>query len=448
MLEEVSQNNYDTIGEIVLPKGKSNEPYIKLNKKLLYDVSSYKHGSIAAVLLVRIIDYHRNPKHANDNTAWTKERARHYFKEMNLSKYMVDKIYKLLENLGYLRHEIIYPHAGCNRITHKYTFYASSKLNPYYDHKEEETKELKKKYVLKISTNDLLDNIKNETFISTKEIEKPKKEQKSKKENKNINYKEKIEYNHTENSAIKIAKKLYDKSIFNPLSKENNLYKINTSSSEILNYRIVANNGINNELLETSDTELLSKEGFNIILKGIMKYKESDIEDNLKHADNLINKFREYETTKFGIDALWKFRNFNRLFNIDLNKHLNDSQILNINKEEIIYPDDALNDFSDNNNLYILNDFKEDVISQRKLKNIYFMNVCYILGSYLHYMHHIGINDENTTYSSGMLSFQDINAFTKVFEKYPYLIYLPIDEVSMNLLGKLYNEQQEVFKSS
>ena len=98
-------------------------------------------------------------------------------------------------------------------------------------------------------------------------------------------------------------------------------------------------------------------------------------------------------------------------------------------------------------NLYILNESKKDTISQRSLKNTYFINFCYMLGSYLYYRHHIGINDENTTYSSGMLSYQDINAFTKVFEKYPYLIFMPIDEISMNLLGELYNKQQEAFKN-
>lgn len=452
MVEDIIKNDsfkYSTTGEVVLSNEQIKEPYIKLNKKLAYDLCQFKHGPIAMLILIQIIDYCRNPKHSNNDMAWTKERVRSYFKNMNLSKYIVNKAYDLLIKFGYLRHEIIYPHAGCNRITHKYIFYASSKLNPYYNCKKEARKiknELKNKSIYKVSTNELLEDIKNETYIVIEEKEKPKKK-KPKKENNNIDYKEKIEYNHTQESAINISKRLYDKSIFNPLSKENNFYKINTASSEILNYKNVANNGIDLELLETDDLELLSKEGFNIILKGMMKYKNSDIEDNMKHADNLINKFNTYEATKYGIDALWKFRSFNKIFTKDLNRNLDDSQLLNINREKIIYPDDALEVDADNNNLYILNESEEDVISQRNLKNTYFINFCYMLGSYLYYRHHIGINDENTTYSSGMLSYQDINAFTKVFEKYPYLIFMPIDEISMNLLGELYNKQQESFKN-
>ena len=431
-------NNFcGTLGEVILPKGKHKEPYIQVDKSLFYNFAPYKYGSIAKDILVQIIDYCKNPKNKNTNMCWNKARIRAFFKNMNLSYYVIDKIFIIYEKLGYLRHEKIYPHAGCNRIIHKYTFFANPELNPFY--KQDNT--------MDISTEELLTEVK-ESINNSENIIKEEviKKKKPKKENNDLDYTEKIEYDNTSDSAIILSKRLYDKTAFNQLTKENYMFDINSRNDSIINYKNVVNEQIGLNLLKTTDTNYLAEEGFNIMLKGMMNYSD-DLEDNIKHANNLVNKFSTYESTKSCIDSLWKFRNYNRLFTKDFNITLNDNNEIDITKSTVLYPSDTNKEHSDDI-LYILNDASDTRLTQNELKNKYFINFCFLIGAYLYHCNNISIKEENKLYSNNFISYQDINAFTKIFERYPYLIYLPIDETSMNLLGELHNKHQEEFKNN
>jgi len=405
-------NNYNTLGNVILLKNKISEPFIKIDKKIMKSLSKTRYGRDAILVISGIFDYCRNPKHKSDSKAWNKKRVMSYFKDMHITEYAVNKIFAELENAGYLQYKKIYPQEGCNRIRHQYIFFESVNLNPDYNSKTENL------------LNDLETSLKDSKPI--KKEEKKEKNKKKKDKDINLNYLERIEYNHNKHSAINLAKKIYDKSIFNILNTDNILFKINSESSLVLDYKNVISD-IDMESLYKIDNEELAKIGFNIILKGIMKYKNSDIENNLKHSENLINKFNEYESSKLTIDALLRFRNYNRLFTKDLNKNLNDNTFINIKNIKLIYPDTKEDDY-----LYILDNTIENEITQNMLKNLYFLNFCYIIGSYLYYSNNIINKDKKLTY-------QDINKFANIFENYPYLIYLPIDDISMNLLDELYN---------
>lgn len=76
--------------------------YNQITNKILFDPNL---SSDAKEFLLKILEYHRNPKKRGDN--WTKKRAMSYFK---LTKYKIDKIYKELIAAGYLLIKKIYPH--------------------------------------------------------------------------------------------------------------------------------------------------------------------------------------------------------------------------------------------------------------------------------------------------------------------------------------------------
>lgn len=439
------------LGDVVLTKEKSKEPFVQIPKDAIENFSLFKHGPKALMVLYGIFDFCKNPKNKNASKCWNKARIKSYFKSYALSGYEIDEFFIIYEKLGYLVHNKRYPFPGCNRITHEYIFYSSPKLNPFYNSKKGLRKvktELRKLDIKKATVNELLEGLEKTVQESTSVIkEEVTNSKKPKKENTNVDYVEKIEYDHDTNSAITMAKTVYDKTIFNPLTNDNNLFNINTRSENIINYKNVALNNLDSEILLTDDPRELATVGFNIILKGMMKYNNTDIEDNIKHADNLVKKFGTYESTKTSIDSLWKFRNFNKLFTNDFNRALDDGTESVVKVSTTLYPSDTDKEYSDDY-LYILDDSNEVIYTQRELKNRYFLNFCFMIGSYLYYIHHVGLKEENMIYSNGMLSYQDINAFTRVFEKYPYLIYLPIDDNSMNLLGELYNQQQEQFKNN
>ena len=69
-----------------------------------------------------------------------------------------------------------------------------------------------------------------------------------------------------------------------------------------------------------------------------------------------------------------------------------------------------------------------------------------MLGSYLYSCNNGIVREDNKPYSDGMLSYQDINAFTTLFKNMPWLIYLPINSDSMNFLGNLFKQQQESYR--
>ena len=447
----LSGNKYSCIlGDVILTKGKKKkEPFVQINKTAMHDFSLFKHGPRALMILTEILDFCKNPKNKNANKCWNKVRIQSYFKSYNLSMYEIDEFFKIYEALGYLRHEKVYPFPGCNRITHNYIFYESPSLNPYFKKEiKKAKKELKKADIQKATVNELLDGLEKTVQESTSIIkEEVTNSKKPKKENTDIDYVEKIEYDQDKNSAITMAKTLYDKTAFNPLTNDNYIFGINSRSEDITNYTNVALNNLDSDALLIEDNRELATIGFNIMLKGMMNYNNTDMEDNIKHADNLVKKFSTYETTRTSIDSLWKFRSFNKLFTQDFNRSLDDGTKLAVKIATTLYPSDTDKDYSDDY-LYILNDSKNIVYSQRELKNRYFLNFCFMIGAFIYYSHHIGIKEENSIYSNGMLSYQDINAFTRVFEKYPYLLYLPIDDISMNLLGELYNQQQEQFKKN
>ena len=455
MTESIERNNfYGCISGNIFP-AKESGAFTKMPKVIQHELFGEKYGHIAANFLSAVLEYNRDKRHANDSKVWPITRALSYFRSWNLTKYKMEMVYNLLKKHGFLNIKKNYPSKDKedfhNRISYSYTFYENPKDNPLYNCKKEARKrrqQEKQKYVQKIATTDLLNNIKDD-ITETPSIKHKENKINNIKNNKdeevNFEYTKKVEYLQTEESGVNIAKTLYENSIYNPLLKNNHFYKINNDSDIIEDYEGVINDSIN-DLLDISDNKELAKEGCKIILKGIMDYKKLDINNNLEHANNLVNKFSEYDSFNLCVDSLWKFREYNKIFKKDLNRNINDNLDINIKNVPIIYPN-SIADESDGINLYILENYSVDEsYNQRIIKNSYFINFCYMIGSYLYCCKNNLVKEENKPYSNGMLSYQDINAFTQIFQNYPELIYLPIDEVNMNLLGRLYNEHQANFR--
>lgn len=427
----VKENFYGRLsGNVFLTDEKT--AFYKLSKEIDSRLNYNIYAVLAGNILTKIFDFCKSPKGLHDSKIFNKARVLSQFSYMNLSGYCVDKVFDIWEENGFLYKKIVFPHKGTDPnhgvISYQYFYYENPKNNPHFNCKKgyrklraKLKKENAKKFLSNNSLNEMKDYLKDSAPINNVE-------------NNTTN-----EFNEGLTDNVDIANELYTNSIFNPLSTLANLFKINFENDITTDYYNIVKDDMIDAFYEEDD-EILAGKGYNIILKSTMNYEEGNLKENKKHADNLIKKFSNFESANNCVSSLWKFKTSNPIFCNDLNRSLSDDKEFTCNRYNVIYPNNS------NKSLQITDDIEELTLQQRHIKNTYFINFCYMLGSYLYSCNNGIVREDNKPYSDGMLSYQDINAFTNLFKNMPWLIYLPINSDSMNFLGKLFKQQQESYR--